>query len=158
MRVEESIVIDRSPDEVFGFFEVRANDKRWMASVIESEWVDPAASTGVGRRGQMVMNVLGRREFVDEVIEYEPGRRVAHRSVSGKMVLRTACMAEPAGEASRVTVTYEPERLPGGIFGRIAAPLMAAVVRRNFKADLSRLKTILEAERRDTTTDEEVAP
>ncbi len=76
MRVE-SIAIDRSPGEVFAFFDDRANDGRWMASVVESEWLDQAARTGVGRRGRMVMKLLGRREFLDEVVEYEPGTRVA---------------------------------------------------------------------------------
>lgn len=45
-----------------------------------------------------------------------------------------------------MTVTYEPERLPGGPLGRVAAPLMAGAVRRGFRADLARLKEILETE------------
>lgn len=146
MKVEESILINRSPEDVFRFFDERANDNRWMASVIESEWVDPAAPTGVDRRGRMVMNVMGRREFVDEVTKYEPGRLVAHRSSSGRMVIHSACMAEPAGEGCRVTVSYEPERLPGGVLGKLLAPVTLRVVRRNYRADLARLKEILEAE------------
>jgi len=146
MRVEESIIIDRSPEEVFGFISVRANDPVWMASVTESEWLDPAAPMGVGRRGRMVMNTMGPREFLDEVTEYEPGRRIAHRSVAGPMAIRTACIAEPAGTGCRATVLYEPLRLPGGAVGRLMAPLTARIVRRNFRADLARLKDILEAE------------
>lgn len=48
MKVEESILINRSPEDVFRFFDERANDNRWMASVIESEWVDPAEVTCPG--------------------------------------------------------------------------------------------------------------
>jgi hypothetical protein len=33
MRVEESITINRSADEVFAFFDDRRNDSRWMGSV-----------------------------------------------------------------------------------------------------------------------------
>ncbi|HWD46341.1 MAG TPA: SRPBCC family protein [Actinomycetota bacterium] len=146
MRVEESIIIDRRAEEVFEFLSVRTNDPVWMASVAESEWLDPAAPMGVGRRGRMVMQALGRREFLDEVTEYEPGRRIAHRSVAGPMVIHTACLAEPAGNGCRTTVLYEPERLPGGIVGRLTAPLTARMVRRTFRADLARLKDILEAE------------
>jgi uncharacterized membrane protein len=148
MRVEESIVIDRSPEEVFGFLSVRANDPVWMASVTESEWLDPDAPMAVGRRGRMVMQAMGRREFLDEVIDYEPGRRIAHRSVAGQMQIRTACIAEPAGNGCRATVQYEPERLPDGVLGRLTAPLTARIVRRNFRADLVRLKNILGAEAR----------
>jgi hypothetical protein len=42
-------------------------------------------------------------------------------------------------------VLYEPERLPGGVVGRLTAPLTARIVRRTFRADLARLKDILEA-------------
>jgi uncharacterized membrane protein len=146
MRVEESIIIDRPAEDVFGFLSVRTNDPVWMASVTESEWLDPAEPMGVGRRGRMVMQAMGLREFLDEVTEYEPGRRIAHRSVAGPMAIRTACIAEPAGNGCRATVLYEPERLPGGVVGRMTAPLTARIVRRNFRADLARLKDILEAE------------
>ena len=146
MRVEESVIIDRSPEEVFGFISVRSNDPVWMASVSESEWLDPAAPMAVGRRGRMVMQAMGRREFLDEVTEYEPGRRIAHRSVAGAMVIHTACLAEPAASGCRASVLYEPERLPGGVLGRLTAPVTARIVRRSFRADLARLKNILEAE------------
>jgi uncharacterized membrane protein len=146
MRVEESIFIDRPPEAVFGFLSVRSNDPLWMAAVTESEWLDPDAPMGVGRRGRMVMNAMGRREFLDEVTEYEPGRQIAHRSVAGPMQIRTACITEPAGNGCRATVLYEPERLPGGLVGRLMAPSTTRIVRRNFRADLARLKHILEAE------------
>jgi uncharacterized membrane protein len=146
MRVEESIFINRPPQAVFGFLSVRSNDPVWMASVTESEWLDPTAPMAVGRRGRMVMNAMGRREFLDRVTEYEPGRRIAHRSVAGPMQILTACIADPVGTGCRATVLYEPERLPGGAVGRLLAPLTARIVRRNFRADLARLKDILEAE------------
>jgi uncharacterized membrane protein len=148
MNVQESILIHRPPEEVFAFFDDRANDMRWMGSVIESEWSDDAAETRVGRRGRMVMNAMGRREFFDEVTDHQEGRRVAHRSVAGSMVIHTACIAEPEGDGSRVTVTYEAERLPGGPFGKLLAPLTARMVRRNYRSDLETLKRILEAEPR----------
>jgi len=126
MRVEESIFIDRPPEAVFGFLSVRSNDPVWMASVTESEWLDPAAPMGVGRRGRMVMNTMGPREFLDEVTEYEPGRRIAHRSVAGPMAIRTACIAEPAGTGCRATVLYEapaPSRRGGGqVDGTVDGP------------------------------------
>jgi uncharacterized membrane protein len=145
MRVEESIVIDRPAEAVFGFSR-SGPMTRWMASVTGSEWLNPAEPMGVGRRGRTVMQAMGRREFLDEVTEYEPGRRIAHRSVAGPMVIHTACTAEPAGSSCRASVLYEPERVPGGVVSRLTAPLTARMVRRTFRADLARLKDILEAQ------------
>jgi uncharacterized membrane protein len=62
------------------------------------------------------------------------------------MAIHTACLTEPAGSGCRATVRYEPERLPGGVVGRLIAPLTARIVRRTFRADLARLKDMLEAE------------
>jgi uncharacterized membrane protein len=155
MKIEESVIIHRPPEDVFTFLEVRSNDAVWMASVLESEWLDPTAPEpavpmGVGRRGRMVMKFPGRRaEFIDEVTEYEPGRRIAHRTVKGPIPLNTACICEPAGDACRATIVGAVDRLPGGVFGRLAAPLVTSVLRRGFKADLARLKNILEAQAPD---------
>jgi hypothetical protein len=155
MKIQESVIIHRRPEEVFAFLEVRSNDAAWMASVVESEWLPPTAADlaaphgiGIGRRGRMVIKLPGRHaEFIDEVTEYEPGRRIAHRTLSGPIPLNTACICERAGDGCRTTVIGATQRLPGGLFGRIAAPLVAWVIRRGFKADLARLKNILESDR-----------
>ena len=152
MKIEESIIINRRPEDVFAFLEVRSNDATWMAAVVESEWLDGTATDlpapiGVGRRGRMLLKLPGRQaEFIDEVTEYEPGRRIAHRTVNGPIPLNTACICEPAGDGCRATVMGATERLPGGLLGRAAAPLVTMVMRRGFKADLVRLKRILESD------------
>lgn len=149
VKVAESIVIDRAPEDVFAFFDDRANDRGWLSSVIESQWLDPDETTRVGRRGRSVMEVMGRREFSDVVTHYEPGRLVEHRQTSGSVVMDTACIAEPHGSGCRVTVTYEPKRFPGGIIGWLAAPFAARTVRRMYRGDLARLKAVLEAAGRE---------
>src|SRR5688500_12759825 len=97
MRVEQSVIIQRTPDEVFTFLENRGNDTAWMKSVTQSEWLDSGGRACVGRRGQMVIKFLGRRnEFIDEVTEYVPGRRIAHRTIEGPFPLNTACICQPS--------------------------------------------------------------
>ncbi len=145
MRIQESIIIRRRPDEVFAFFDDRRHDSRWMDTVVSSEWVDDGEETALGRRGRMVMRVPRLTKFEDEVIEYEPGRRVGHRSVSDSMVIRTACHAEPVAEGTRAILVFEPERLPGGPIRWLVAPFVARSVRRNYRTDLCRLKQLLEA-------------
>ena len=156
MRVEESIAISRSPEDVFAFLSVRKNDPLWMAAVVESAWLEPPAGDndtpmGIGRRGRMVMKNMGRHlEFVDEVTDYEPGKRIAHRTVEGPIQLNTACLTEPAGDGCRATVMGETDNFIGGPFGKLANPIVARLVRRGFRADLAKLKKLLEAETRPT--------
>lgn len=144
MRIEESIIVDRNPEEVFAFFDERSNDSRWMSSVIESEWIDPEVSTQLGRRGRMVMNAMGTREFRDEVVEYEPDHKVAHLSTSGPMVIYSACMTETTAAGTRVTMVIEPRQLPGGPLGKLVAPFVGKGMARGTRDDLKRLKTLLE--------------
>ena len=151
-RIEESVIINRRCDEVFAYLETRSNDPSWMAAVLESRWLDPAGSdpagsTAVGRRGRMVMKIRGRRaEFIDEVTGYEPGRRIAHRTVEGPIQLNTACICEPATGGCRATVVGEADRLAAGVFRALVEPMIARGIRRSFKVDLARLKSILEGE------------
>ena len=152
MKIQEGIIIHRRPEDVFAFLEVRSNDATWMAALVESEWLDSTgtdlqAPIGVGRRGRMLLKLPGRQaEFIDKVTEYEPGRRIAHRTVKGPIPLNTACICEPAGDGCRATVMGAIERLPGGRLGRAAAPFVTMFMRRSFKADLVRLKRILESD------------
>jgi uncharacterized membrane protein len=150
VNVEASIIIRRPPEDVFAFLAVRSNDTTWMAAVLESEWLestdtDATTAVEIGRRGRMTLRLPGRRaEFIDEVTEYQPGRRIAHRTISGPFPLVTSCTCEPAGDACRTTVVGSTGRLPGGVLAPAAAPFIAAAIRRGFRSDLSRLKVLLE--------------
>jgi uncharacterized membrane protein len=151
MRIEESIEINRLPEDVFAFFDDRRNDSRWMETVVSSEWIDDRESTRLGRRGRMMMHTPRLTEFEDEVTEYEPGRKVGHRSVSNSMTILTACYADPVPGGTRATVTFEPLRHRAGLLGKLAAPFIGRTVRRKYRSDLTRLKQILENETEATT-------
>ena len=145
MRVEQSAIIQRTPDEVFTFLENRANDTAWMKSVMQSEWLDSSGAVWVGRRGRMVIRIFGRRNtFIDEVTEFVPGRRIAHRTIEGPFPLNTACICEPAEHGCLATVVGELDRIPGGWVGRAAAPFVGRIIQHGFKTDLARLKALLE--------------
>jgi uncharacterized membrane protein len=151
MKIEESVLINRSSQDVFAYLEVRAHDTDWMEAVVESEWLDEAApgptSIELGRRGRMVLKMPGgRAAFVDEVTDHVPGRRIAHQTVEGPFDLRTACLCEPEGAACRATVVGVVDRLPGGVLGRLAEPFFLRIMPRGFRSDLARLKHILEAQ------------
>lgn len=145
MRIEESIVIDRPRAEVFAYLADRRHDADWMGTVAQSEWLDPSEDVAEGRRGRMVLKVFGRRsETIDEVSEFVPGERIAHRTIKCAFLLNTACLTHPEGNRTRATVLAEADSLARGKLGLVADPLIARIMRRGFKADLRRLKRILE--------------
>jgi hypothetical protein len=84
---------------------------------------------------------MGRRiHYVLEVEELIPGRRLAMRSVQAPFPMRVAYEVEPDGDGSRVSL-----HVSGGGYGiRLFQPLVQAMVRRNLRADLVRLKRRLE--------------
>jgi magnesium-protoporphyrin O-methyltransferase len=145
MRIEASAIIHRTAAEVFTFLENRANDTAWMASIVSSEWLESDGQPCLGRQGRMVIRILGRRmTFLDEVTDYVPGRRIAHRTVEGPLPLNTACICEPVERGCRTTVVGELDRMRGGWIGRLATPWFGRLVQRGFEADLARLKALLE--------------
>jgi magnesium-protoporphyrin O-methyltransferase len=83
--------------------------------------------------------------FLDEVTDYVPGRRIAHRTVEGPLPLNTACICEPAEHGCLASVGGELDRLPGGWLGRLTAPFVGRIIRHGFTADVGRLKALLEA-------------
>jgi len=156
-KIEESVVIARPCAQVFGYLENRTHDQEWMVAVRESHWLDGdqlGAPARVGRRGRMVMEIRGKPvEFLDEVTDYQPGRKVAHRTVEGPFLLHTACLCEPVEGGCRATVVGEAERLVRGPLRWLIEPLVARGVRRSFRSDLARLKQILEQTRRPEGAD-----
>jgi hypothetical protein len=50
MKIEESVLINRPTQEVFGYLEVRAHDADWMEAVVESLWLDDTATSPTSSR------------------------------------------------------------------------------------------------------------
>jgi hypothetical protein len=98
----------------------------------------------VGSRIAFVANFLGRRiAYTYEVRDFVPDVRFVMSTAEGPFPMQTtyAWQDSPAGGT---TMTLRNEGAPSG-FGKVAAPVMAAAMRRANQKDLARLKRILEA-------------
>jgi hypothetical protein len=135
-------LIERSCAEVAAFAGDPGNAPRWYVNISSVSWeTDPPVR--VGSRMAFVARFLGRRlAYTYEVIELEPGRRLVMQTSEGPFPMETTYTWEPAGPgATRMTLRNRGE--PAG-FGKIAAPMMAAAMRRANQKDLARLKQLLE--------------
>lgn len=143
-RIEESIVIDRSPEDVFAFVTDAANDTKWQSDVVESEWLDDE-ETGPGRRMRGVNRFLGKKlEFVGEITTWDPPKQAAFKTVEGPFNYEGEYRVEPQDGGCRVTLTGEAESL-GGVFGKLSDPIVAKMYGRQVRADLGNLKDIMES-------------
>ena len=143
-RVEESISIGRPPEDVFAYVTDPVNDPVWQSGVVESELVD-GGQTHVGSRIRVVRRFLGRRmEFVGQVTRWEPPNYAEIKSVEGPFGFGGSYRCEPENGGCRLTVAGELGSF-GGLFGKLADPVVTQMGVRQLRADLENLKDILES-------------
>jgi hypothetical protein len=114
----------------------------WYRNIKAVEWKSPRP-LAVGARIGFVAEFLGRRlDYTYEVREHVAGERFVMSTAEGPFPMETTYTWEDTGGgATRMTLRNRGE--PAG-FARVAAPAMAAAMRRANRNDLRRLKAILE--------------
>jgi len=138
---ELSTVINRPIEEVFGFLSNLENDIKWR-----SEWVETRNTSGgvlgVGATFCLTGVFLGRRQSsIYEVIEYEPNRSAAWKTVSGPLPLTFRRTFERVEGVTRVTTRYEAQ-VPG--FLKLMLSLLAGSVKRQHEGDWRKVKELME--------------
>jgi hypothetical protein len=119
------------------------NAPEWYVNIESVEW-ETAPPAAVGSRVRFVARFLGRRlAYTYEIIELVPNGRLMMRTTEGPFPMETTYTWSPAGEGS-THMTLRNRGEPAG-FSRIAAPAMAAAMRRANTKDLAALRRILEA-------------
>lgn len=117
------------------------NDPTWIRAISEVRLVTDGPF-GVGSQVERVATFLGRRlEYVNEVVELEPGRRLVMQSVKAPFPMRVTYELEDAGGGTRARIHAEGD---AGGFYKLAGPLLSRAVRRGIAGDLAQLKAILE--------------
>jgi len=141
IHVTDSVIIARPAAQVFAFVADHQNLPAWTVGVKQSQRLTdgPPAS---GSRYRVVGTVLGRTiQSSYQLTAFEPGRGFEGTMTSPMFGFSEQYRFEPDDQATRVPMTATAE--PFGIF-RLLAPIMAAGIRRQVRADHRRLKSILE--------------
>ncbi|MEV8505674.1 SRPBCC family protein [Actinoplanes sp. NPDC051475] len=135
-------VIARQPAEVAAYAADPGNAPRWYANIASVEW-ETAPPLRVGSKLTFQAQFLGRTlRYTYEIVEYEPGARLVMRTAQGPFPMETTYTWQPAeGGGTRMTLRNRGE--PSG-FSRVTAPVMATAMRRANRADLARIKALLE--------------
>jgi hypothetical protein len=113
----------------------------WYANIEAVEWRSPKP-LAVGTRIAFVARFMGRRlSYTYEIRELVPGERLVMSTEQGPFRMATSYTWADAGAGTRMTLRNRGQ--PSG-FATVAAPVIAAAMRRANKKDLARLKAILE--------------
>jgi hypothetical protein len=135
-------VIRRPVAEVADYAGDPTHAPEWYANIVSVEWRTPSP-VAVGSRMDFVATFLGRRlAYTYEVTEWVPGERLTMQTAQGPFPMRTTYTWAPLDPGS-TRMTLRNQGRPGG-FSRLAAPFMAAAVRRANRADLAALRRLLE--------------
>jgi hypothetical protein len=140
--VSTEIDIARPRSDVAAFACDPDNALSWYENIKEVQWRSTPPLV-VGSQLAFVANFLGRRlQYTYEVIEHVHGERFVMRTTQGPFPMQTTYIwRDTATGGTRMTLRNSGE--PAG-FGKLAAPMMSAAMRRANAKDLRRLRTILE--------------
>lgn len=144
--VDESIVIDRPPGEVFSFASDPVNLPRYSANVVEYEQVTDGPR-GEGTRDRGVIKVAGKKlDFAQVVTEWREGECATMRSVEAPMGMEwtIAYRFDEEGD-TRTRVTFHQEASLGSVFGKLGEKMVVKKYARDTRASLEKLKELLES-------------
>ncbi len=147
-KVEKSVTINKSPEELFRFWRNFENLPRFM------NHLEAVHVTGENRSHWVAKAPAGTTvEWEAEVYNEKENELIAWRSLEGADVDNAGSVrfeADPAGRGTvvRVALKYDP---PGGTLGKIVAKLFGEAPDQQVEEDLRRFKQLMEAGETPTT-------
>ena len=140
--VNTQTTIARPLAEVAAYVANPDNAPEWYDNIHAAVWrTDPPLA--IGSQIAFQARFLGRQlDYVYEVVEWEPGKRMVMRTADGPFPMETTYSWEAKGpNATRMHLRNRGN--PSG-FSRLMAPLMSMMMRRANRKDLKKLSEILE--------------
>ena len=139
--VEVERLIAAPIDEVAAYAGDPGNAPEWYVNIVAARWRTPPP-LAVGSQVDFEARFLGRRlAYTYEVVDLEPGRRLVMRTADGPFPMETTYTWETTGGGTLMRLRNRGR--PRG-FAAVAAPVMAAAMRRATAKDLERLAGLLE--------------
>lgn len=135
--------IARPRAEVAAFAADPGNAPRWYENIESVRW-ETEPPVAVGSRMAFVARFLGRRlAYTYQVRDLVPGERLVMSTAEGPVPMETTYTWADTDGGTRMTLRNRGE--PAGL-AKLAAPAVAAAMRRANHKDLAKLKRILENE------------
>ncbi|MDH3398737.1 MAG: SRPBCC family protein [Acidimicrobiia bacterium] len=140
-----STEIEAPIEMVREFVDKPENELLWQSNAIERQ-VLTEGPIDKGTRIRLVDRFLGvHMESEWEIVEHHPYYR-ADRTVSGPIHLEASWRLEPVENGTLFAMGMEAPEGAGGFFGKLTDPVVLRIARRDFEANLAKLKDLIEAE------------
>jgi carbon monoxide dehydrogenase subunit G len=142
-RFTTSVLIRRSPEEVYAYMDDVSREKEWQPN-LRSAHKEPAGPTRPGTRKRYVSDFLGRQvENTYRILELDPGRRVVQETTPGSSAkVRSETRWEEVPEGTRVTLTVNAT--PSGLMRLLPSGVLEAATRKEMNESLDLLRRVLE--------------
>ncbi|MDQ0484821.1 SRPBCC family protein [Guptibacillus hwajinpoensis] len=139
--IKSSIVIQRSPEEVFHYIANFENNPTWQGGMVDAHFTSEG-SLREGSTYDQVATFLGkeiRTSFV--VTQYIPLHKIQIKSIKSTFPITVTRVVELVEDGAEVTAFVEGN--PGNLF-KLAKPLMKKMVQKSVTNDYRNLKKLLE--------------
>jgi uncharacterized membrane protein len=143
--VLSEVEIARPRGEVATYASDPDNATAWYENIKSVNWQTPGRQVSVGARIAFTASFMGRQlAYIYEITDLVPGERLVMRTMDGPFPMETSYTWRDT-ETGDTEMTLRNRGEPAG-FSKLAAPLLAAAMRRANRKDLKRLKKILETQ------------
>jgi uncharacterized protein YndB with AHSA1/START domain len=138
---QASIDIKRTPESIFAYMTDSKNRPRWDTSMIEMEQTS-AGPKGVGTTYRGAYRMVGaRRTWTAKLNRFDPNKAVSYTITSGSLQVQQEVTLVPVEAGTKLNFGIEL-RLHGLL--KLFTPMIIRTVNRQTRANLGRLKNILE--------------
>jgi uncharacterized protein YndB with AHSA1/START domain len=135
-----SVIVSRPPAEVFPWLLEEDKVPQWTSDL---ERYDVEGSLGVGAHAIQRLTVAGGLTLNMEITSYDPPGSASTTFETNGVKVSSDYRLEPNGGGTRLTQTLDAKA--SGLTGRMLIPIVQGRLEGKLKADLDRLRELLEA-------------
>jgi uncharacterized protein YndB with AHSA1/START domain len=139
-RFEKTIIIERTPHQVFNYLANPANTPKWRDDVVETKF--DSLPLKVGDRIQEVISFTGLQTNIVEVVEVARDHKLAYKVISGPLYLPfRSFLIAPYDNYTQLTIEVSVHT---DGFTRLIEPISSGMFSIKWEDYLFKLKRVLE--------------
>ncbi|MBK8904761.1 MAG: SRPBCC family protein [Anaerolineaceae bacterium] len=143
IKMEQSITINRTQEDVFAFIVSPENETQWQADLVDSRFTSQG-DIGMGSTGRDLRRFMGKEiETTWVVTDYQPSHKIGFRVVKGPIPFDATYIFESVKGGTKLSFAAWAETK--GV-SKLFDPLVNRMGQKQYERDLAALKAVLEAE------------